>query len=168
MAIKINGFIKPQTATKWRRPGAWTSKDDLLSPRALRIVEGIRPVIKKMRLPEGPHWWKQDSVGTAAVGATCPAEWAKQQDTSLLSPHWNLPAFPECTAAPRHRGVSEAGVPEVPLPTHGRRGGAAKGSRRWLRPFLTVVAALAYMILVPWLAIRGDSFLDAISGRLDG
>ena len=69
--------------------------------------------------------------------------------------------------------MSEAGVPEVPLPTHGRRGGAARGGsrrRRRRRPFLTIVAAVAFMILlVPWLAFRGDIFLDAIiSGRVEG
>ncbi|MPC85145.1 hypothetical protein E2C01_079907 [Portunus trituberculatus] len=168
--LRLPHHTKEKAAERWRGPGAWTSEDDLLSVRALRIVEGIQPVMKRMRLPEGPHWWEMASVGTAAAAAT--AERAEQQDTSLLPPDWSLPAFPGITAAPCHCGVSEAGVPEMPLPTHGRRGGAARDSRRRRqrrpRSFLTVVAALAYMILVPWLAFHGDNILDAISGRVDG
>ena len=40
---------------KWRGPGVWTSEDDLLSVRALRIVD-IQNVVKKVRVSEGPHW----------------------------------------------------------------------------------------------------------------
>ena len=115
-------------------------------------MEDIQPVVKRMRLPKGPYWWEQ-----------CSAERAERQhDISLPPLDWDLPAFPACTAAPCHRGMSEAGVPEVPLPTHGRRGsgGAARGGRRRPHPFLTVVAAVVFMILVPWLAFHGDRFLD--------
>ncbi|MPC28944.1 hypothetical protein E2C01_022160 [Portunus trituberculatus] len=62
-----------------------------------------------------------------------------------------------------HSGVSEAGVLEVLLPTHGRPGGAAMGKwRRWPRLFLTVMAAVAiHMILIrpvallPWRQLPG-------------
>ena len=152
-----------EAAGRWRDRGAWTSYDDRLSPRALRIVQDIQPVVQRMRLPEGPHWWEQCSAEPAA---------AEQQDTSLPPPDWgleSLPAFPACTAEPCHRGMSEAGVPEVPLPTHGRRGsgGAARGGRRRPHPFLTVVAAVIFMILAPWLAFHGDSLLDAMTARVD-
>ena len=161
--LRLPRHTEEEAAERWRFRGAWTSWDDRLSPRALRIVEDIQPVVKRMRLPEGPHWWEQ-----------CSAERAEQQqDTSLPlpPPDWNLPAFPACAAAPCHRGMSEAGASKVPLPTHGRRGsgGAARGGRRRRpHPFLTVVAAVVFMILAPWLAFHGDRFLDTWSGRVDG
>ena len=151
--LRLPRHTEEEAAERWRGRGAWTSYDDRLSPRALRIVEDIQPVVKRMRLPKGPYWWEQ-----------CSAERAERQhDISLPPLDWDLPAFPACTAEPCHRGMSEAGVPEVPLPTHGRRGsgGAARGGRRRRpHPFLTVVTAVVFMILAPWLAFHGDRFLD--------
>ena len=101
---------------RWRAPWAWNSEDDLLSPRALRIVENIQPVMKRPRLPEGPHWWEQASGGTAAA-VPRPAQRA-EEDTSFIPPDWSLPAFPGCSAtAPHDSGGGEEGLPEVTLPS---------------------------------------------------
>ncbi|MPC75383.1 hypothetical protein E2C01_069769 [Portunus trituberculatus] len=180
--LSLDNVLSPWGTEKWRGPGAWTSEDDLLSVRALRILEGIQPVVKKVQLPEGPQWWEQASPATAPV--IRPEEQAKQQDIGLLPPDWNLPAFPGIHAAPRCRGEADAGQPEVALsaPSHSGEaddgppevalpaprldGRAARGSMAdWRRGLFIVVA---YMIYATWVVIWGDDFLYAISDWLDG
>ena len=163
---------------RWRGTGAWTSEDDMLSPRALRIVKDIQSVVKRRRLPEGPHWWEQAS-GVTAAAAPRPAEENKQQDTSQLPTHWNLPAFPGCNATPCRPGGPDAGLPEASLPAPHRRGGAGAGlpgmpssaprrrggaARR--RTFL--VAALASTILAPWIVFHGNNIRNSLSARVEG
>ena len=180
--LRLPRHTEEEEAARWRCPGAWTSEDDLLCPRALRIVEAIQPAVKRTQLPEGPHWWELGSTGTAAPSVTSSTQRAKEEEeeeeeenTGLLTPEWNSPAFPGCSAASHRCSEAEAGLPMVILPAPHPCDGAEAGlpevalptlCSTGLRPraFLRVAAGLIYVIYVTWVVLCGDDFFDAVVG----